>query len=887
MKEFNCIGITDRCYYTTEAKRPCKKTITTKNKLGGIIVFLLNVNNREYSCEEDKKLLSFLRDDLHLTGTKDGCSEGACGACTVIVDGKATRACVFTLSKLQGKKITTIEGLSQRERLVYSYCFAACGAVQCGYCIPGMVMSAKALLDVNLTPTREEVKKAIRGNICRCTGYVKIENAILLAADYFRLNKEVVFDSSDSSLGSSFIRVDAISKTLGEGIYVDDITLKDMCYAKAVRAKYPRARVLKIDKVEAESDERCVKVITAEDVPYNLHGHLKKDWPVLIKEGELTHYTGDAICLVVATSKNALDELVQKVKVEYEELEGVYDVHEALKDEILVHEGESNLMRKEHIVRGDAKKALKDSKYTVHETFTTPHTEHAFMEMEAAIATWDDNEGVTLYTGSQSVYDELHEITKILNLPEDKVHCISQLVGGGFGGKEDMSVQHHAALAAYITHRPVKVKLTRAESLAIHPKRHPMEMELTLGCDEKGFLTGLECTILADTGAYASLGGPVLQRACTHAAGPYNYQNIDITGLALYTNNVPSGAFRGFGVTQSCFAIESAINKLAEMVGLDAFEFRYQNALKSGDTMPNGQIAAPDTGIVECLNAIKPFYEKYPNAGIACALKNSGVGVGVPDTGRCLLSIENGVVHIRTSAACMGQGLATVVLQICTETTGLKSDNFIVETPDTRRTPNSGTSTASRQTAFTGEATRRAAEKLKEALAVNSLEELEGKEFYGEFCFETDPITSTKPHPVSHLAYSYSAQLVVLNDDGKVKEVIAVCDAGKVINQLSIEGQIEGGVVMGLGYALTENFVIDKGYVKSKYGTLGLIRATDAPPVKVILVHGPEFGSAAYGAKGVGELCTIPTAPAVAHAYYKRDGLFRTSLPLEKTAYRK
>lgn len=849
-------------------------------------MFILSVNGKEYSSESDKKLLSFLRDDLHLTGTKDGCSEGACGACTVIVDGKATRACVFTLSRLQGKKITTIEGLSQRERLVYSYCFAACGAVQCGFCIPGMVMSAKALLDVNTTPTREEVKKAIRGNICRCTGYVKIEDAILMAADYFRTGREVVFESGDASLGSSFARVDAVAKTLGEGIYTDDITLKGMCHAKAIRAAYPRARVLSIDKSEAEKDPRCVRVITAEDVPNNRHGHLKKDWPVLIATGELTHYVGDAICLVVAENRADLDELCAKVKITYDVLEGVYDVHTALKDEIRVHEGESNVMRSEHIVRGDAKKALENSAHTVHCTFSTPHTEHAFMEPETAVATYSDGT-VTLYTGGQSVYDELHEVTHILNLPEEKVHCISQLVGGGFGGKEDMSVQHHAALASYITHRPVKVKLSRAESIMIHPKRHPMEMELTLGCDEKGFLTGLECTILADTGAYASLGGPVLQRACTHAAGPYDYQNIDITGIALYTNNVPSGAFRGFGVTQSCFATESAINILAEKVGMDPFEFRYQNALLPGDVMPNGQMASGDTAIKECLDALRPYYEKYPKAGIACALKNSGVGVGVPDTGRCLLSVEKGIVHIRTSAECMGQGLATVVLQITAETTGLSPESLTVESPDTFRTPNSGTSTASRQTAFTGEATRRAAEKLSEALKDHTLSELEGMEFFGEFSYETDPITSTKPHPVSHLAYSYSAQLVDLDENGRVREVVAVCDSGRIINQLSAEGQIEGGVVMGLGYALTENFITENGYVKSKYGTLGLIRATDVPQIKVITVHGPEYGPAAYGAKGIGELCTIPTAPAVAHAYYRRDGIFRTSLPLEKTAYRK
>lgn len=853
-------------------------------------MFTVNINNKEYQHETDMKLLPFLREVLHLAGTKDGCSEGACGACTVIVDGKTARACILSLSKLQGKKITTIEGLSAREADVYSYCFAQAGAVQCGFCIPGMIMSAKALLDVNINPTRADIKKAIRGNICRCTGYIKIEDAILMAADYFKNDKIVNWDHEEGKLGQRMRRVDAVEKALGKGIYTDDIVVEGMVYGKCIRSKYPRARIVKIDKSKAEADERCIKVITAEDVPLNEHGHLVKDWPVFIQEGKITHYTGDAICLVVSEDQDALDELCSLVEIEYEELEGVFSAQEALEKRgvINVHHDRDNIMYKLKLERGDVDKALEESEYTVTYDFSTPHTEHAFMEMECAVALYDDRtKGVLVYTSGQSVFDEQREISHLLRLDISQVRCKSALVGGGFGGKEDMSVQHHAALAAYLLKRPVKVKLTRQESLDVHPKRHPMDMHVVIGCDKNGIIKGSIIDIISDTGAYASLGGPVLQRACTHAAGPYNYQNIRITGKALYTNNVPCGAFRGFGVTQSCFAFECALDKLAEKVGIDPFEIRYRNAIKPGDIMPNGQIASGDTGLIECLDAVRDAYYSNPKNGIACALKNSGLGVGVPDSGRCRISIEDGKVHIRTSAACMGQGLATVALMITVETTGLKSDDIIVELPDTARTPNSGTSTASRQTAFTGEAVRRAAQALAEALKSVSISELEGQEFFGEFTYLTDALYSQKENPISHLAYSYSAQVVELDDDGRLKKVTAACDAGTVINMTSIEGQVEGGVVMGLGYALTENFKIDQGHVKSKYGTLGLFRATETPEIEVQLVNGPKRGFAAYGAKGIGELCTIPTAPAVQHAYYKRDGIFRTSLPLEGTPYKK
>lgn len=833
----------------------------------------------------DMKLLPFLRNHLHLTGAKDGCSEGACGACTVIVDGKATKACVFLISRLEGKHIITIEGLSDREKEVYAYTFAECGAVQCGFCTPGMIMCAKALLDTNPDPSETDIRKAIRGNICRCTGYQKIVEAIMMAARYFRDGTIVEKTVEIPAVDKRYRRVDAEEKALGTGVYANDLSFPRMAYGKALRSLHPRARILSIDATLAKKHPSCIAVYTADDVPENLLGHLVLDWPVMIPVGGITAYIGDAIALVVSEKEEALADILSLIHVEYEVLQPVLSTQEALEPNApLVHET-GNVLDTEHIIRGDADKVLATCAHVVRQVFHTPYTEHAFMEPECAVAL-PENDGVLVYTSGQSIYDEQREISRMLCLPTEKVHCHSMLVGGGFGGKEDMSVQHHAALCAYLCQRPVKVRLSRQESINIHPKRHPMDIDITIGCDKDGHLMAMKETIIANTGAYASLGGPVLQRACTHAAGPYNYHNIDILGKAVYTNNVPAGAFRGFGVTQSCFAIESAINLLADQVGLDYWRFRMLNAVKPGDALPNGQITGGDVGIRECLLAVKDAFYTNNRTGIACALKNSGVGVGVPDWGRCTLSVEGGKIHIRTSAACMGQGVGTVTVQIVGETIpGLKASDFVVEPPDTRRTPDSGTSTASRQTLFCGEATRRAAEKLKTALQNTTLHELEGMEFLGEYLGKTDAITSTKEHPVSHIGYSYSAQVVELDENGKVAAVTAACDVGTVVNRQAVTGQIEGGVVMGLGYALTEHFPVKDGVPQVKYGTLGLLRATDIPPMTIITVHGDGKLPLAYGAKGVGELCTIPTAPACQCAYYRRDHEFRTSLPLEHTPY--
>lgn len=849
-------------------------------------MYKININGVNYECKEDKKLLDFLQNDLRITSAKDGCSEGACGACTVLVDGKKVKACVFRLSKLDGKSVVTVEGLSEREKEVYVYAFGEAGAVQCGFCIPGMVISAKALLDTNLNPTKEEVKKAIMGNICRCTGYVKIEEAILLAAKMFRENLPIPESNSTGKIGEHLARIDAKEKVLATGEFVDDIEIDGMIYAKALRSAYPRAIVkdIKLEKALAHPD--CVKILTAEDVPFNKTGHIVPDWDVLIAKGDTTRYIGDAIVLVASKRKESLEEIVSLVEVDYEVLTPLTDPKEAMKEDAPKLHPKGNILTKEMISRGNVDEAIKNSKYFVTNHYSVPMTDHAFMEPECAIAI-PDGEGLLMYTASQNVYDEQHEISRMLNISPELVRCQSKLVGGGFGGKEDMSVQHHAALMAYITKKPVKVKFSRQESLNIHTKRHAMEIDITTACDENGNITATKATIISDCGAYASLGGPVLQRACTHAGGPYNFQNLEIIGYCVYTNNVPGGAFRGFGVTQSCFAQEQNINELAEKVGISAWEMRYRNAIRPGQELPNGQIAGDDTAYVECLEAVKDVYDSNPYAGIAGCMKNSGIGVGLPDIGRCNLKVQDGKVHILTGAACIGQGIGNVMLAMVCETTGIAPSLIVHERADTAITPDSGTTTASRQTLFAGEATRKAAELLKEALKTKTLSELEGELFEGVYSGVTDKMGSDKKNPVSHIAYGYGVQVVVMNEDKKVTKVVAAHDVGRVVNPKACAGQIEGGVVMGLGYGITENFIMENGYVKSKYGTLGLLRSTQVPEIEVIMIEKNDPNGLAYGAKGIGEICSVPTAPAAAHAAYRVDGERRFSLPIAHTAYKK
>ena len=851
------------------------------------------VNGTEVSVEKNQRLLRYLRDMLHLTSVKDGCSEGACGACTVLIDGEPIRACTPFTDSLAGRHIITVEGLTEEEQKLYTYAYGEAGAVQCGFCIPGMVLCTKALLDKNPDPTDDQIRYALRNNYCRCTGYVKIFAAVRLAAKCRREGVIPAPSEDDWKLGSSVHRIDVEEKVLGYGKYPDDWYLPDMCYGSAVRSQYPRARVLAIDTSKAAALPGVVRVITAADIPgENKVGHLKHDQYSLIPIGGLTHYLGDAIALVVAETPEILEKAKKLVKVTYEPLPAVHNPPEAWAEDapLVFDEEESNVQAYKHIARGDAETAIQNSKYVISQHFETPWTEHAFLEPECAVSYMDKDGYVMVLSTDQSSHTTLHECKLLLGT--DKVRVQNQLVGGGFGGKEDMSVQHHAALMTYLTGRTVKVKLTRPESLLIHPKRHPFWMDFTMGCDENGIIQGVKASVVSDTGAFASLGGPVLERACTHGAGPYQYEAYEIDGWAYYTNNPPAGAFRGFGVTQTCFCIETLLNEMADKVGISPWEIRYRNAIRPGGVLPNGQIVDGSTGLVETLEAVKPYYDEAVKngdpVGLACAMKNAGVGVGIPDTGRVRLTVREGKLHIFAGASCIGQGLGTVLTQTVCGETGIPRENVVYERSNTWIAPDSGTTSGSRQTLFTGEACIRACQDLKKALEEHSLADLEGQEFYGEYLGKTDPLGADVPNPVSHIAYGYATQLCVLDKDtGRIKQMVAAHDVGKAVNPLSVEGQIEGGVVMSMGYALTERYPIDENCRPTvKFGTLGLFRANQIPEIKPIIVEKPGL-NVGGGAIGIGEITSIPTAPAIAEAYRRYDGELRTELPLKNTPYAK
>ena len=925
--------------------------------------YTFTVNGKRVSTSKQTSMLRFLRDELHLHSVKDGCSEGACGACMILVDGKPTRACVLKTQRAAGKEIVTVEGLTDLEKEAFVYAFGVSGSVQCGFCTPGMVISAAGLLRQNPDPTDEEIKTAIRGNLCRCTGYRKIIEGIRLAGQVLRGEKKIDYEPEKEDygrVGTRTFRVDVRKKVLGTGKYPDDIEIEDvwqnlnraygleedvpyrrrsrelesaaslpeglersqeraalarrdgsiydgnaenrsdvygfdasaMAYASCVRAAYPRAVVRKIDLSEARQVPGVIGILTAADVPHNKVGHIQQDWDVMIAEGDTTRMVGDAICLVVAENRDALEEAKKLVHVDYEVLEPVRNIDEARRpDAPKIHET-GNLCQSRHVTRGDARRALQASKYTVTETFETPFTEHAFLEPECAVA-FPYKDGVKILSTDQGAYDTRREVAIMFGWNPERVVVENQLIGGGFGGKEDVSAQHIAALAAWTYKRAVKVHFSRQESINFHPKRHAMKATFTLGCDEHGKFTGLDCEIFFDTGAYASLCVPVLERACTHAVGPYTYQNTDIRGYGYYTNNPPAGAFRGFGVTQSEFALECVIDLLAKKAGLSPWEIRFRNAIEPGLVLPNGQIADGSTALKETLLAVRDVFEKNSgHAGIACAMKNAGVGVGLPDKGRARLQVEEGDVVIYSAASDIGQGCLTVFCQDVAEITGLPMSRIRNAVSNTENAPDSGTTSGSRQTLLTGEAVRGAGRKLREALdaAGGELSRLEGQAFSYVYFEPTDKLGAAKPNPKSHIAYAYATNVAVLDDEGRVTDIYAAYDAGRVINPLSIEGQIEGGVLMSMGYGVTEDFPLKDCVPKARFGTLGLLRATQIPEIHAIMVHHePEEGDieTAFGAKGIGEITAIPAAPAIAGAYYELDGKLRTKLPLEDTYYRK
>ncbi len=846
-----------------------------------MISFELNGQPAEYSGDESRSLLDYLRLEAGITSPKDGCSgQGACGACLVELNGRPALACVTRMKKVAGGKVVTLEGVADELRLPLGRAFVAKGAVQCGFCTPGFLMRAKILLQENPRPSREQIVAALKLNLCRCTGYVKIVEAIEHAAGLLAGDPAPDADGR-TGVGGRLPKYEALETALGRRPFVADLRVPGLAYGALRFSDHARAVVRRIDTGRAAAMPGVLRVFTAADVPGERHmGLVVADWPLLVAAGETVRSGADVLAAVAAASEAQARAAAAAVEVEYEVLEPLTDALAAENSPIRVHAA-GNLLEKTVIRRGgDVDAILAASAHVASGVFRTQRIEHAFLEPEAAVAL-PEGDGVRLYSQGQGVYEDRRQVAALLGLRPEAVRVIQVANGGGFGGKEDLTVQGHAALMAWLLKRPLRVRLSRPESLRMHPKRHPFVMEYALGCDRQGRLTALKARIVGDTGAYASVGGKVLERAAGHASGAYHVPAADIEARAVYTNNVPSGAMRGFGVNQVTFAMEGCIDMLCQMGGFDRWRFRYDNALAEGRMTASGQVLGRDVGVRPCLLALKERFYAERNAGLACGIKNTGIGNGVPDDSRVKIEVLPGgrlVIHHGWTE--MGQGVHTVARQVVSQETGLDPERMEVRV-DTAHEARSGMTTASRATSLVGNALIAACAALCRDLRDKPLAALAGRVYPGHWrCDWTTPPGSAEP-AVSHYSYGYAAQLAILDERGRVSAIVAAHDAGRVVNPTLFEGQIQGAVVMGLGYALSEDLPLAAGIPGGRLAELGLLRAGDVPRIEVIPVEvADELGP--YGAKGVGEIGLVPTAAAVANALCLRDGRRRLQLPLER-----
>jgi len=851
--------------------------------------FILNGRPVAIEPAPGESLLDALREGCGVVSIKDGCQpQGQCGCCLALIDGRPLVTCAVEAGRAEGRDVLTLEGVAPREREVVSRALAAAGGVQCGFCIPGIALRAKHLLDRQQSPSRDEIARAIDGHLCRCTGYTQIVEAVELMAKAWR-GGEMPALLEDGGVGKPLARYGALAQALGEKPYVADMQREGLLHGALVLSPHARARVVRIDTSKAAALPGVRAVVTAADVPgERWYGLLYADWPGFVAEGEEVRCVGDVLAAVAADDVRTARAAAALVEVEYEPLPPLLDPESALAPGApQVNPKHPNVLSRSVIRRGDAAAALAASAHVVSGTWRTQRIEHLFLEPEAALAEPLPDGRLGLYSQGQGVFDDRRQVAGFLGASEEHVYVELVPSGGAFGGKEDMSVQAQTALLAQVTGRPVKLVLDREESVRIHPKRHPIRLDYTVGCDAEGRLTAVVARLVGDSGAYASVGGKVLERAAGHACGPYKVAAVDVEALAVYTNNPPCGAMRGFGVPQAAFAIEGCLDLLAKKVGLDGWEIRSRNAVAVGDAVTTGQVLEKSVGLRKTLDAVKDAYYGALRAGravgIACGLKNSGIGNGVAEWGKCRLVVEtDGSVSLYNGYTEMGQGLLTVLVQFAVEVTGLPASVFHPKV-DSTFALGCGQTTGSRATLFGGRAVTSAARKLRADLDAGlSLASLAGRVYAAdEVIDDTTALGADVPRIKTHTSYGFATQVVILDEAGRVERVVAAHDVGRVVNPVLCRGQIEGSIHMGLGYALTEELPCENGMpVTSSLREIGVLRARDMPKTEVILVEEPE-PEGPFGAKGVGEIGLVPTAAAVAGALEAFDGLRRTTLPMK------
>jgi aldehyde oxidoreductase len=904
------------------------------------------VNERPISVEaryHDWTLLRYLREGLGLTGTKKSCdNEGTCGTCAIIINGRARRSCLEKVASLDGARIETIESpnLNGDRPHPIVQTVVQDGIFQCGYCAPGAIMIAKALLDKKRDPSNKEIRNALSSVICRCVGLNRMDLSVKRAAAILRGDEESTW--SDEDTANEHL---TLNKITGVMKYSDDLSFPGMAYAKALRANVPHARISRLDTSRAEEMPGILRVITAKDIPgEKTFGLIVSDQPVLCDQ--MVRYVGDPLALVVGETPEQVEAALEEIEVELQPLPvtsspkqsmrpGAPVLHERLRED---YPETPNVLKHFAIRKGDLENGFADADIIVEDDYKVPFVEHAYMEIETSIAVPEPDGKITVYCGSQSPTDDRRQVAASLGLSEEQVNVVHMFMGGGFGGKEDVSGQIHAALATLYTGRPVKVRWDRAESLLVHQKRHAAQMHYKMGATQDGRLVAAEIQVYGDTGAYASAGEAVLFRSASFACGPYVVPHAKVDTYAVHTNNPPCGAFRGFGGTQVAFASEVHIQKLIDALGIDPFEFRIKNALDIGDSTITGDLIneTVSAGIRPCLEAVQRALEATPKpdleaperlgTGVAAAYKNVGLGSNIPDEAGAIVSLEpEGHFLVRHGAADMGQGSTDVMAIIAARTLGVPLSMIRVHTGDTRVDPDGGMTTASRATFVSGNATLLASQKLREQLwgAVASefavapedllirdgaFTDINSGRVYislrdiarGEVRFEceshyeapkTQPpaeYASEKPEPVDaplHFAYCYGAQaaMVAVNEEtGRVRvlKLIAAHDVGLPINLRGVIGQIEGAAVQGLGYALSESFITQDGVPQTlKFKDLGLLRLRDLPAIEPIVIEDPH-PDGPYGAKGMGELALSPAAPAVANAIHDAIGVWINELPI-------
>ena len=831
-------------------------------------------------------LLSALREELNITSPKDGCSpSGQCGCCTVFVNGKAVVSCQTSLEKVAGGEVTTLEGIDESERRKYSDAFAACGGLQCGFCIPGIVVRAKAQVDKKGAGLkREDMARHLGAHLCRCTGYVKVLDAIEMVA----LGQTPVLPKV-GGIGSRSVKYEAHELALGDRGYVDDIRVDGMLHASLHFTAHTRAKVLGIDSSKALAMDGVSAVFTAADIPGELMvGIIYKDWPVMIPVGGFTSYAGDVLAVVVAHDRITARAAAELIDVQYEVLKPITDPRSAIaSSEIAVWKTTSNVLSTSTYKRGDVDAAFADCAHIVEQDFSTQRIEHAFLEPESTLAVpSQDGTRLHVYSGGQGIWDDRNDIANLLGLSNEQVTVELVTNGGAFGGKEDMSNQAHASLAAWLLQVPVKCTLSREESFLMHAKRHPIDMSYKIGCDVNGKILALHVRAIGDSGAYASVGMKVLERMAGHASGPYLVPNIDVEAIAVRTNNPVCGAFRGFGANQAQFAMEGVLDRLAEKVGIDGWSIRRANVIMPGMVWGPGQIMDDGClGASKCLDAIKPAYDAARASGkaigLGLGLKNSGLGNGFKEITRAVVHFKHdGRIEVRHGWTEMGQGINTVAQQVAVEELGV--DGSLIDViVDTTRELGLGQTTGSRGTLMGAGAVKAACEAAREANCAI------GVDHVGEYKVDwTNKLGEPGvENPIIHSTFGYAAQLVIVDrETGKIEHVVAAHDVGRAVNPQLCEGQIEGSVHMGLGYALSEDFPSDPetGFPTNKtLRSLGILRAKDVPKISVQLVESAQPNSP-YGIKGVGEIGLVPTAGAVAAALYDFDGVWRSKLPMKR-----